>query len=156
MIFNIKIKVSKWEHLAKIYGRYPFTEVIIHARLREEYYGGSPHTEAMETALSCIKSPVCYNGDIFDNERVRLIRQKFPQINKLMIGRGALKDPLIFEKLKVCGKNDGYVSYESGSSNADAQDISISDADFGNNNAKLRVLYARHGRALTGESPERT
>ena len=39
------------------------------------------------------KNPVCYNGDICSLEDVSRIKDRFPQVDSVMIGRGLIGDP---------------------------------------------------------------
>lgn len=91
---------SEWEELAKVIGRYPFTEVIIHARVREEFYNGKPHIEAMQIADEYIKVPKCYNGDIYAIQDVKKLQEVYPWIDRIMIGRGILSMPTLLEEIK--------------------------------------------------------
>ena len=92
--------VSEWEEIAKIIGRYPFREVIIHTRVREEFYRGKAHDEAMDIAGEYIKVPKCYNGDIYTVEDARNIQDKYPWLDAIMIGRGILQNPALIDELK--------------------------------------------------------
>ncbi|HAQ64602.1 MAG TPA: dihydrouridine synthase [Bacteroidales bacterium] len=74
---------------------FPLTEVIVHPRTGKQLYKG----EASETAFSAIvdkvKSPLAWNGDIFSVEKFRELQDKFPSIQRWMIGRGALINPVL-------------------------------------------------------------
>jgi len=93
---------SEWKKIAEVIGRYPFTEVIIHARVREEFYNGIPHIEAMQIADEYIKTPKCYNGDIYSLEDLEKINIQYPWLDEFMIGRGILTNPSLIEQIK-CG-----------------------------------------------------
>lgn len=90
--------------IGKIYAKYPFCEVIIHPRAREDYYNGTPDIEAfinMKEQLSC---PVCYNGDIRTVEGFESLRNELKDIDRFMIGRGLLANPAL--ALAIRGNND--------------------------------------------------
>jgi len=74
--------------------------VIIHARVREEFYSGKPHTEALETSGKYIDVPTCYNGDIFRREDANYIYDKYPELDSIMLGRGILRNPVLPEMIK--------------------------------------------------------
>lgn len=101
---NISIKtrigiesLDEWENLLKIYQKYPVEELIIHPRLQKELYHFTPHIEAFQTALHSSTMPLCYNGDLTSVTTFNTLVTKFPQINRVMIGRGIIKNPaLIF------------------------------------------------------------
>lgn len=104
--------VDEWETLSKIYGRYPFSEVIVHARVREEFYNGRAHREQLGVTIDNIPVPICYNGDIFSPKDVWEIHSEYPEINRFMIGRGMLVYPELVELIKnvkpdtVSGESD--------------------------------------------------
>lgn len=55
--------------LMEIYAKYPISELIIHARIREDYYKGAVRLDAFNKAVDTYKAaggaaPICYNGDI--------------------------------------------------------------------------------------------
>lgn len=104
MKISIKTRIGKespeeFYELIKIYNKYPLEELIIHPRTRKDFYGNTPNLEVFKDAIALSKSPVCYNGDIFtkvDNEK---IIKAFPEIDKVMIGRGILANPGLMNEI---------------------------------------------------------
>ena len=92
---------SEWETLLSLYQKYPIAELIIHPRVREDYYKGSVRMEAFEEGIAMSKSPVCYNGDIFTVSQEKVLEEKFPQLNRVMIGRGVCANPGLVSALKT-------------------------------------------------------
>ncbi len=94
-------------HLLEIFNRYPLHELIIHPRVLKDYYDNTPNWEMFGEAVHKSRNPVCYNGDIFTVEDYRRFRQAFPETEKIMLGRGLLRNPMLAEALKegapVCG-----------------------------------------------------
>ena len=93
MEISIKTRVGTdyeedWERLLEIYGRYPLKELIIHPRLLKDHYKGVPRYELYEEAREKLKVPLGYNGDIFSVEAYQEIREKFPDADSVMYGRG--------------------------------------------------------------------
>lgn len=86
--------------LMKIYNQYPVSEVIIHPRTRKEYYKGEPHLDVFSELLAMSKHPVCYNGNLFTVRDYEQLRARFPQVERVMIGRGVLADPGLMQRLK--------------------------------------------------------
>ncbi len=86
--------------LMKIYNQYPVSEVIIHPRTRKEYYKGEPHLDVFSELLAMSKHPVCYNGNLFIVRDYEQFRARFPQVERVMIGRGVLADPGLMQRLK--------------------------------------------------------
>lgn len=86
--------------LMKIYNQYPVSEVIIHPRTRKEYYKGEPHLDVFSELLAMSQHPVCYNGNLFTVRDYEQFRARFPQVERVMIGRGVLADPGLMQRLK--------------------------------------------------------
>lgn len=98
MDISIKTRIGKddpeeFEELLSIYNQYPLKELIIHPRVRTDYYKNQPNLEVFETAWKESKNPVCYNGDLFTEEKCREFSRRFPQVDTLMLGRGLLVNP---------------------------------------------------------------
>ena len=86
--------------LLQIYNRYPLYELIIHPRLMNEMYKGSPHMDIFETMLRESTHPVCYNGDLRTPGDVSALLERFPETKSIMIGRGLVADPALVAKIK--------------------------------------------------------
>lgn len=86
--------------LMKIYNQYPISEVIIHPRTRKEYYKGEPHLDVFSELLAMSQHPVCYNGNLFTVRDYEQFRARFPQVERVMIGRGVLADSGLMQRLK--------------------------------------------------------
>ncbi len=86
--------------LLEIFRRYPICELIVHPRLREEFYRGPVHLDAFAQALADSPVPVVYNGDLKRPEDVSDILRRFPAVSGVMIGRGAAADPALPRRLR--------------------------------------------------------
>ena len=98
MKISIKTRLGRYEPeeigpLMEIFNGYPLEELIIHPRVREDFYSGTPRLDAFSGAYEVRKAPLCYNGDIFTVEDLKRIEREFPQITAVMIGRGVLRHP---------------------------------------------------------------
>lgn len=96
--------------LMQIYSQFPLSEVIIHARVREDYYKKPVNREAFGEILPLCEQPLCYNGDIFNEKDFQIFREKFPTVKTVMVGRGLIADPELPEQIsgQVSGqKKDG-------------------------------------------------
>lgn len=120
---------SEFEELLSVYERYPLSELIIHARTRQELYRGRPELEefakayhrengsagsasAAEGADSEFSAEkmhrltLCYNGDIRTEADVLFLEKEFPELDRVMIGRGLLADPNLVTRLAVGRKSE--------------------------------------------------
>lgn len=79
--------------LLEIYNRYPIKELIVHPRVRKQFYTCGVDMEQFRYAVENSKKPLCYNGDILSVADAEKIRAEFPQVESVMIGRGLVGDP---------------------------------------------------------------
>ena len=86
-------EVEEAERLFRIYERFPFEEVIIHARLQQEFYQGIPHYEVFEEYCNKSRHSLCYNGDIRTREQLEVLNEHWTKCDKYMLGRGLLFHP---------------------------------------------------------------
>ena len=66
----------------------------MHARTREELYGGEPHREAFARAREALSVPLCYNGNLFTVKDVRDLAKGEPETESVMLGRFAEARPV--------------------------------------------------------------
>ena len=91
---------DEFDDLLKLYNKYPVKELIIHPRCRVDFYNGEPYYEAFDKAYDDSKAPLGYNGNIFSADDYKKILGKYPNVNSIMIGRGAVTNPAIFREIK--------------------------------------------------------
>lgn len=91
---------EEFPELLEIFNKYPLEELIIHPRTQRQYYKGMPDLDMFAWAVSHSRNPVCYNGDIFGKEGYEAWRVKFPDVGRLMLGRGLLMNPGLAELLE--------------------------------------------------------
>lgn len=106
--FEISVKTrlgledaEEFEEILPIYNNYPLKEVIIHPRVRRDFYKGTPDLDAFGKALEECGHSVCYNGDIFANEDYINLTERFPRIDKIMLGRGIIANPGLVREIKT-------------------------------------------------------
>lgn len=105
MKISIKTRTGFFEHeefdeLLSVYNKYPLTELIIHPRVRADFYNNYPSMTAFNKAYSCSRNKLCYNGDVYSAENYRRIASEYPELSGVMIGRGAVRNPAIFREIK--------------------------------------------------------
>lgn len=86
---------QEFPRLVALYNQYPLREVIVHPRVRTQFYAGSVDTDAFAYAAAHCIHPLCYNGDIRTQSQLHQLEQTFPQLSGVMIGRGLLENPAL-------------------------------------------------------------
>lgn len=84
---------EEFPRLLEIFDRYPIRELIIHPRVRTDFYKPPLRLESFSYALEHTQLPLCYNGDILGIADLNRIQAQFPQVNAFMLGRGLVGDP---------------------------------------------------------------
>ena len=87
--------------LMRIYNRYPICELIVHPRRRADLYKGTPDLDVFSQMMEESIHPVCYNGDIKIPEDYQRIKERFPDLPSVMIGRGLIRDPALAVKIRA-------------------------------------------------------
>lgn len=85
--------------LLDIFEEYPIQQLIIHARVREDYYKNTPHWETFCEAAKKCKLPLTYNGDVCTIADYMKIKQELPFLKSVMIGRGLLFSPSLAREI---------------------------------------------------------
>ena len=86
--------------LLEIYNKYPLEELIIHARVQTDMYRNRPNLKMFGEVMSKSRHRLCYNGDVCSLEDVERLKELFPELKTVMIGRGILKNPGILKEIK--------------------------------------------------------
>lgn len=102
---SIKTRIGKdlaeeWEELQQVYEKYPLEELIIHPRVQRDFYKNAPNMEVFAQAALTCRHSLCYNGDICTPEDYARFAAAFPQISKVMIGRGIFKNPALVGRIR--------------------------------------------------------
>lgn len=112
MKISVKTRVGmydtcEWEDILAVYAKFPLEELIIHPRLREDYYKGKPRLETVKRAIAAqLPFPICYNGDITSTATFTDIIKELPTVDRVMVGRGLLRNPALVSELSGSDKKD--------------------------------------------------
>ena len=85
---------------------YPIDFLVIHPRLGDELYEGSPHWELFDEFCQITKHKIVYSGDVFSVEDYQKLSEKFPNVSGWMLGRGLLRNPFLAEEIKGMPTSD--------------------------------------------------
>ena len=92
---------SEWEEILKLYNQFPLDELIIHPRLRKDFYSGRVRLDAYELAVKKSRHSLCYNGDICSSEDYSGLLDRFPETASIMLGRGLLARPSLANEIRT-------------------------------------------------------
>ncbi len=84
---------AEFEDLLAVFNRYPIRELTVHPRVRKDFYNTPVQEDWFRYAVENSKNPVCYNGNLCDLGQITAFREKFPQVEAVMLGRGLVGDP---------------------------------------------------------------
>ena len=91
---------DEFDRLLTLYNKYPLDNLIVHPRCREDFYKGDPCYDAFDKAYESLKNKVIFNGNIFSVDDYKRIIERYPRLEGVMIGRGAVANPAIFREIK--------------------------------------------------------
>ena len=100
MALSVKVRIGLKDKkeifdLIPVLNDYPLASVAVHPRLGRQQYTGVPDLDTFGLVLPLIKHPVVYNGDINTAAFAASIRERFPQVADIMLGRGVLYNPML-------------------------------------------------------------
>ena len=84
---------EEFPHLLDIFNKFPICDLIIHPRVRTDFYQPPLRLSSFSYALENSKLPLCYNGDIDSMKTLKETQLRFPKVDAFMIGRGLVGDP---------------------------------------------------------------
>ena len=85
--------------LLAVFNRYPLAELIVHPRLRKDFYEGGPNLDIFEMFYEEYCGNLTYNGDIRSLNDLKELLQRFPKLRRVMIGRGLIANPALVREM---------------------------------------------------------
>lgn len=106
ILISVKTRLGKqdvddFQKIMEIYEELPLSEVIIHPRIQTDFYKGHPRMEQFSYAYQTSRHDLCYNGDLFTVLDIQKLLSDYPKIDRVMLGRGILKNPFLVEWAKA-------------------------------------------------------
>lgn len=89
---------EEWENIFRVYQKYPIKELIIHPRVRDDFYQNEPRMNIFSEAYHDKTFDLIYNGNLFSVSDLEKIEKDYPDISGMMIGRGLLACPNLLEE----------------------------------------------------------
>lgn len=86
--------------LLEVFSKYPSHLLIVHPRVRSDYYKHPIRTEYFDRAAASFSGSLCYNGGLNTPDQIAAAQARYPQVDKWMIGQGLLADPALIMRAK--------------------------------------------------------
>ena len=84
----------------ELFGRYPLEQLIVHPRVQKDFYKGRARVGIFEEAMERTSLPLGYNGDLVTAVQCRAFAERHAAVKSVMVGRGLLSDPALFQKCR--------------------------------------------------------
>lgn len=94
---------EEFHRILQVFSRYPVPLLIIHPRVRQDYYKHPIRMEYFEQAMADYKGELCFNGGLITADGTRAFLEGHPGVDKVMIGQGLLANPALGLQLKGTG-----------------------------------------------------
>ena len=108
--FSVKTRIGfedwgDYQALLEIFANRGIDALVVHGRTVKEMYSGEPHYDLIAKAAHYMPCPVSANGNIFSAKRARNVFET-TGVAGLMIGRGAIRNPWIFDQIRAEFRGD--------------------------------------------------
>ena len=103
-LFTVKTRigydeVEEFDAILDVFGQHEIDALAIHGRTVKEKYQTPVHDECIREAVARMKCPVVANGNVV-NVATGMAYHEKTDADGLMIGRGAIRSPWIFDQLR--------------------------------------------------------
>lgn len=104
--FSVKMRTGflsdeEFPTLLNIASHTKLAQLTLHARTRKDRYTGQARWSLIDRAARECPFPVVGSGDIVDANSFKACLAQAPEVDKVIIGRGALRNPWIFDELRT-------------------------------------------------------
>lgn len=111
MKVSVKTRIGKdspdeFPELMEIFNKFPIEELIIHPRIRSDFYKNTPNMEMFRLAYNNSNTTLSYNGDVVTKADFARIEQEYQSLEAIMIGRGFLQNPMLADDILEGKKPD--------------------------------------------------
>ena len=90
---------EEFQTLLGLYNQCPLTELIIHPRVLKDFYKYNVRMNAFKEGFEKSRHSVCYNGDVFRRKDYDRLIKEYPDLDKIMMGRGIMMNPFLMEEI---------------------------------------------------------
>ncbi len=86
--------------ILEVYNKYPIDELIIHPRVRKDFYRERVRAEYFQKAVEKAAMPLSFNGGIVNPEDCQRVMERWSGLEAVMLGQGLVADPFLAAKVK--------------------------------------------------------
>ena len=102
--FSVKMRLGmqheEWRPLIEVLNTLDLDHISVHPRTAADQYTGQRSMEAFTSIYEVSTNPIVYNGDIPNPDDARIIIDRYPGLQGIMIGRGLLGRPSLISEIK--------------------------------------------------------
>ena len=108
--FTVKTRVgfespAEFETLLPIFAKHSVDLLTVHARTVSQMYRLPVHYDLIRKASETMKCPVCANGHVYSADQALDVLTQ-TKARGLMIGRGVIRSPWLFNQIRQCWRNE--------------------------------------------------
>jgi tRNA-dihydrouridine synthase len=108
--FTVKTRVGfastdEFDALLALFARHPIDALTVHARTVAQMYRHPVHYDLIRQAAVTMPCPVIANGDVHAASQALALIDRL-QVRGLMIGRGAIRSPWLFEQIRQARRGE--------------------------------------------------
>ena len=86
--------------LLELFARYPISLLIVHPRVRKDFYREPVRRGEFARACRDYPGPLCYNGGLRTKKDCEDLHRDFPRVQSLMLGQGLLRNPALIRQAR--------------------------------------------------------
>lgn len=164
MKVSVKTRIGRdfpeeFPDILEVYQKYPLCELIIHPRIRTDYYQNTPNLDMFSLAVEAYEKmgdveKLCYNGDLFSVSDYQQFESRYPQVQQVMLGRGLIGNPFLVKEIR-----EGNTCYDSKLFLEFHNELlsKYLETDLGAKNVlfKMKELWIYMGGMFSGEEAEK-
>ena len=91
---------EEFPQLLELFSQYPVSLLILHPRVRTDFYKTPVRTEWFSYAAEHTRIPLCFNGGLVRAGDCAAVLRAYPTLDSVMIGQGLLANPALVRQAK--------------------------------------------------------
>ena len=91
---------EEFPRLLELFAKYPIALLILHPRVRADFYKHPVRQEWFRYALEHYPDPLCFNGGLVTAGDCSQFQREYPAVGRVMIGQGLLANPALVRQAR--------------------------------------------------------